>query len=135
MLEKGTQCPCCAQWAQAYRRKVNAQMASTLIYAHRAYGRDFGQLQDVRRGIKNREESKLRYWGLLVEEPERRPDGGKSGWWAITDLGEQFVLLRTTIPKYALVYNNRCLKLYGEPVSIIDALGTNFNYRDLMDGI
>jgi hypothetical protein len=45
-----------------------------------------------------------------------------------------FVLGESTVPKYAYVYDGRLLKLDGgEYVTIRDALGTKFHYRDLMD--
>ena len=78
------------------------------------------------------EEPKLRYWGLLEEELELRPDGGRAGWWRVTELGEWFVLKEATVPRYARIYDNRCLSLVGDQVSITDALGTKFNYDDLM---
>jgi hypothetical protein len=46
------------------------------------------------------------------------------------------VLNRSKVPKYARIYNNRCLGLdHSKQVSIIDVLGTKFNYTELMEGI
>lgn len=136
---EGVSCPCCGQMAKVYRRKINSSMARGLIAAYRENGLTFGWLQDVRRmqgETDNREESKLRYWGLMEEEPERRPDGGRSGWWRVTSEGEAFVRGQIRVPKYAFLYDGFCLRLdHGEMVTISDALGTPFNYDDLMKGI
>jgi hypothetical protein len=136
-VKTGARCPCCKQFAKVYHRKINSSMAHDLILMWRAFGIEWGYLPDLRkqRSLKgNREESKLRYWNLVEEESERRPDGGRNGWWRVTPTGMAFVLGESTVPKYAYVYDGRLLKLDGgEYVTIRDALGTKFHYRDLMD--
>jgi hypothetical protein len=39
----------------------------------------------------------------------------------------------TSVPRYAQIYASECLGLTGEPVTIFDALGEHFNYRELMN--
>lgn len=137
LVESGHPCPCCTQFAKVYRRRVNSSMAVGLIAMYRAFGTEFGYVQTLRRergATDNREESKLRYWGLVEEEIVLRPDGGRAGFWRVTPLGEAWVLHRSTIPKYARIYNGRCLGTLGGPVTIVDALGSKFNYRELMEG-
>ena len=133
----GTICPVCDQHVKVYRRKVNSSMTRGLIAAYRAYGTRFGYLQDVRRTegeTDNREESKLRYWGLMQEEDAWRPDGGRAGYWRVTDKGEMWIRKLTTVPKYAVIYNGECLRLEGQQIDISEALGDKFNYRELMNG-
>ena len=111
-------------------------MAVGLIAMYRANGLEFGYVQAVRRrrgATDNREESKLRYWGLTEEEHTLRPDGGRAGWWRVTTKGETWVLNKALVPKYARIYDGRCLGLLGDPITIVDALGDKFNYRELMD--
>jgi hypothetical protein len=141
-LEEGALCPCCTQIAKEYHRPINSTMARDLIVAWRAYGTRFGYLQEVRRVIKaatghsNREEPKLRYWGLMEEENVRRPDGGRAGWWRVTPDGEDWVLGRSVVPKYAWVYDNRLIALdRRQHVTIREALGHRFNYDELMRGV
>lgn len=139
LVDDGYACPCCTQFAKVYRRKVNSSMARGLIAAYHAHGREYGYLQDVRRvhgQTDNREESKLRYWGLMEEEADiRRDDGGRAGWWRVTERGETWALGTISIPKYARIYDGRLLNLVpGEQVTILDALGDRFNYRELMEG-
>lgn len=137
LVEEGHRCPCCTQLAKVYRRRINSSQARNLILTYRANGREFGYLQKVRRsanvnGRDNREESKLRYWGLIEEASTRRPDGGRAGWWRVTEKGEQWIHGRITVPKYARIYDTRCLQLLGDPVTIKDALGKRFDYNELM---
>jgi hypothetical protein len=81
--------------------------------------------------------AKLRYWGLIEEEPVRRDDGGRAGWWQITDRGEQFVRGTLKVPKYALIFDGRLLRLdeTGGYVTITDALGKKFDWTELMTGV
>jgi hypothetical protein len=136
-VKKGADCPCCTRFTKVYNRKINSGMARALIEIYRAARTDWVHKPTVLSGIgaAARDESLLRYWGLMEEETERRDDGGRAGWWRITDAGEQWVLGRTTVPKYARTYGSRCLGIEGDPQSIRDALGSKFNYDELMAGI
>lgn len=133
-VNKGTDCPCCTQFAKVYRRKLNSDMARSLIAMYRAGAHvhwvDIKEI-DVRGG----DYGKLVYWGLTEEERGTRDDGsGRTGWWQITSKGQRFVENNLTVAKYALVYNGRLQRLdYSDGMtSIVDALGDHFNYRELM---
>lgn len=133
-LDDGEKCPCCTQHAQTYRRKVNSGMARSLIVMFRTGGLDWQHVPTTV-GRKSAEEGKLAYWGLIEEEKVRRPDGGRAGFWRVTQVGADWIHHRISIPKYARVYDGRCLGFAGERVSIHDALGTRFSYDDLMAGV
>src|SRR4029453_8299094 len=66
---------------------------------------------------------KLRYWGLLEEDPEPRDDGGHAGWWRVTDQGGQFAMGALLVPKYALVYDGRLRGFDGPLVGVRECLG------------
>jgi hypothetical protein len=136
ILDSGdmTMCALCGQHAKVYRRTIYSTMARHLITAYRAEGRDWFRLTDV---IKDKDGTfaKLALWDLVEEESVRRPDGGRSGWWRVTRLGEKFVRNRTTVPKYVLTYNARIVEIDAtEEVGVLDALGKKFRYDDLMRG-
>lgn len=134
-LDEGAGCPCCGRHAQRYRRQINVEMARTLIALYRQHGRSWANLKDVRRGAKtsNREESKLRYWGLLEEEKTvRRDDGGRAGWWRVTERGERFALGNLAVPQYALEFHRKCVGFEGEMRTIEVALGKKFNLAELL---
>jgi hypothetical protein len=142
LVNDGHKCPVCTQLAKVYRRKINSGMARSLIEMYRV-GRE-GDVAGVQGwvhvptqiGARSREEGKLAYWGLVEEEAEiKREDGGRAGYWRVTARGAQFVRNLIQVPKYARVYDGRCLGLTGPDVSIHDALGTKFNYDELMAGI
>lgn len=130
-LRDGVVCPACGQHAKVYKRKVNAGMARSLIWMYQAGGTSFIHLPTAI-GSRSREEGKLRYWGLVEERRTPRPDGGRAGFWRVTERGELFVLEKLQIPAYALVYNSHCLGLTGNLISIRQALGRGFSYSELM---
>lgn len=132
----GAECPVCEQHVQVYRRKINSGMARSLIRMYQVAGTNWVHVP-TQIGARSREEGKLAYWGLVEEEKAVRPDGGRTGYWRVTALGELFVTNPSvTVPKYARVYNGRALSLDNlEKVTIKDALGTKFNYNDLMAGV
>jgi len=77
--------------------------------------------------------AKARYWGLVAEQPNEKDETKRtSGIWTITDKGRAFVLGRLKIQKYALIFDSRCHGFDGELIDIVEALGVNFNYQELM---
>jgi hypothetical protein len=132
-IANGARCPCCNQYTKVYRRQINSGMARSLIamYLHGPQGQWVHLPTQV--GARSREEGKLRYWGLVEEQVTvQRDDGGRAGYWRLTDAGRDWVTGKSTVPKFASVYNNTVLRHYGEQVSISDALGSKFNYNELM---
>lgn len=129
----GARCPCCNQYAKVYRRQINSGMARSLIamYLHGPQGQWVHLPTQV--GARSREEGKLRYWGLVEEQVEvQRQDGGRAGYWRLTDAGRAWVTGQITVPKFVAVYNNTVLRSYGDPINVSDALGSKFNYTELM---
>lgn len=131
LVPKGHECPCCRQFAKVYRRKIHSRMAYDLIRIWRTEPDGWFHMPTVL-GINGGDTAKLVYWGMMEEESERREDGGRAGWWRLTDDGRAFANNVVRVPKYALIYDGRCIGLRGEPTSIIDALGDKFDYRELM---
>lgn len=131
-IDEGARCPCCNQFAKVYKRKINSAMAKALIQFYRAGGTTQFIHGPTLLGGARADEGKLRYWGLLEEETERRPDGGRAGYWRVTPVGELFVQGKSTVYKYARVYDGRCLGLVGDQVTIKDALADKFDYAELM---
>ena len=140
-LDDGAECPCCGNFTKVYRRVLNSGMARALIVIYRSFGRDFGDLPTLLMAYRESkplhplggEEPKLRYWGLLEELADTSRLQGNQGFYRVTEAGEQWVLGRSCVPKYALVVNTRCLGLEGEPWSIRNALGKKFDLVELLN--
>lgn len=129
------QCPTCQQLAKVYRRKISSRMAFTLIEVWNAAGNEWCHVPTtVTFTGDSGEISKLRYWGLVEEETVRREDGGRAGYWRVTNLGRSWLLGNVRVAKYARIYDGNLLNLdESERVSITDALGDKFDYRELMN--
>ncbi len=130
-LREGLKCPTCTQFAKVYRRKLNSGMAVSLIRMWRAAGTEWQHVPTTV-GRRSAEEGKLRYWGLIEEETERREDGGRAGYWRVTEAGAAFVRAQATVQSHAMIYDGDCLRLDGPYITIQDALGGKFSYAELM---
>ena len=130
---KGERCPLCKQYVKVYRRKLNAGMVRWLIRFHRATGGSGKWIHATHVKLDGEpvsevgcEYSKLAHWGLIEQHPER------SGLWRETVDGMAFAMNQWTVLSHAVIYDNRCLRLDGDPVKIIEALGAKFDYWELM---
>jgi hypothetical protein len=129
-------CPYCGRHSQIYKRKIHKTIAVILIKLYRAGGdKDFLHFTDFAILRAGGEFALAKHWGLILgatHEPEEKKTSGK---WMLTKEGVDFVMNRTSIKKYALVFDDRCIDLYGEDVTIKDCLGETFNYSELMHGV
>jgi hypothetical protein len=133
LVDDGCACPCCTQFAKVYRRPIHAAMAVDLIRCYRYAGQAWFLLTDVVGKRGTGDVTKLRYWGLMQQAEGKREDGSKRiGVWRITPAGVAWLNAHTAVPRWARVYDSRCLGLIGDPVTIRDALGARFNYDELM---
>jgi hypothetical protein len=134
--EKGD-CPCCLRHAQIYKRHLHFVTAWQLIRLYKMGG--YGEYVNASELIYDAQHgtgdfSKMKYWGLI----ERRPlDGSEttkksSGWWRLTDKGASFVLGKTTIKKFALIFDDEIIGFEGDDIDIRYALNQKFDYERLM---
>lgn len=140
-VDDGVPCPLCAQYVKLYRRPLPLATARTMIEIYRAGAADdfvfLPPILDRMTGTPHQGGYNVlgQHWALMEGMDAERDDGSRRvGYWRLTALGVRFVEHAATVPKYAHLYNGRCLRLSGEPVSITDALGHRFDYRELMEG-
>lgn len=137
-VDHGDRCPCCTQLAKVYRRRLSHVPAAVLVVMHREDGCDWTHVPTlVKRHLRSLAHqggyaTLGAYWRLIEEESDKREDGGRAGYWRLTDLGADFVRSRTLVPKYARLYDGRCLGFAGELVDIRECLGQRFNFDELM---
>jgi hypothetical protein len=137
-LAKGVRCPCCGQLAKLYRRKLTSAMVKSLVAMYRRAGVEFVHVPTIDTGDPTRrggDAAKLRFWNLIEEMPEARPDGGRAGWWRVTRSGVAFLTGGLTVPKYVLIYDNEFFGYSGEAISVREACGNHFNFDELMTGV
>lgn len=132
-LREGERCPLCTQRAQVYRRAINARMVAALVALYRAGAADdWVHLPTL---VPNSgDPAKLRYWELIEEELITRPDGGRAGFYRVTERGVAFLRGSTAVPRWALVYDGRLLGFEGETVRIADCAPKGFDLGDLLAG-
>lgn len=141
----GVNCPACGQHVKVYERTITSAMAYGLILLRRHDARyrgawvhleDYLKALDIPSSIRG-DMGKLRHWKLTEVCSGTREDGSKRiGLHRITHSGIEFVERRLSVQKYARLYNNRCLgfKKGGGEITIDDALGKKFSYREVMQG-
>lgn len=145
--DEGAECPACTQFVKIYRRKITSSMAYALILLYQYFENNPGQewvhmndylnsIEGLPFPVKSGDNAKLRYWDLLEEKPEMRDDkSDRAGYWKITELGRQFVQGEVTVKSHVKVFNSkRYGDLIGEEITVHDALGSRFNYSELMQG-
>ena len=137
--DKGCICPVCDQFVKVYRRTITSAMANQLIHLFKITDLDdkWVHTRELVMGQSSIGDfSKLRFWGLIVEKPHDEGNKFKktSGYWSITDAGKCFIAGIETVQSHVLVYNNKKLAFEGHEVNIIECLGDNFHYGNLMKG-
>ena len=111
-------------------------MAHALIKMFEHSGTEWVLKTEILRGFQaaSRNEPMLRYWGLLEERRTvsmgARPK--RSGWWRVTESGEEFIHEKLSVPKYVRVYDSKPLDFSGPLVTIRDALGAKFDLDELL---
>lgn len=139
-LDEGVTCPCCGKYARRYSRKFNKSMARSLLWlAHTYVHREVRDWVDVpnlapRWLVRTNQLATVRWWGLVERRPTDATDSTKhSGLWRPTKAGLRFAHKQATIPSRAITYNGRVEELVGDPMTLADVLGVNFNYASLFE--
>lgn len=129
-----TTCSCCGGAVGLYSRSLNASMAASLVWLVKHGG---GGWMDIPKNapryvLANREYPKLVYWGMIESQPNTDPSKKGSGQWKVTQRGIDFANQRIRAPKHLWVYQNLVYARSRDDVSVVDALGTKFDYAELM---
>ena len=141
-LKEGAKCPCCSQYVKLYLRKLNSSMAYGLILMTRNYNNintsewfhleNYFKPLDIPSTLRG-DLPKLRHWGLIEAKEGEREDGNPHvGYYRVTSKGKQFVNQEITVPQRVGLYNQKFYGFDGRDISIVDALGSKFNYKELM---
>jgi len=129
-------CPTCGHEERIYKRSINKTMVIGLLFLLRGAQQDSQAYWSLPAGDpshhRSRDTTRLRLWGLIEEELERREDGGRKGFWRITPQGVRFARGITKLPKYALTLNGRVLGYDGPEVDVYDAYKEHFDLREVL---
>ena len=129
-LEQGTSCPCCDRFTKIYKRKFNSGMACFLIDFYKKYGTSAVNMSDHhpvdQQRAHHQEYEKLPHWGLLT-----RTDSSPH-LWSVTPLGVLFLRGETGISKWVWLKHGVCVQKSKDKINIRQALGSKFDYKELM---
>lgn len=137
-LLEGVTCPCCMKNRKMYCRPLNAPMARSLIWLVKVSGGDWIEVNRVapKWVIQSRELSKLSYWGFIEQKVNDDPSKRTSGKWRPTNAGVEFALAITWVPSHVYIFDGEVVDIDTTKfVDIHAALGKEFNYKELMEGI
>lgn len=138
LVDDGHACPCCTQMARVYQRPMTAVAARAVVALWREHRHEFGHMPTVARQHAADVAHQGGYlvlaahWGLIEPETAVRGDQGRAGYWRVTPAGEQWAHGRSTVEKYARLYDGRCLGHTGPAVTVLEVLGTGFDLNELL---
>jgi hypothetical protein len=129
-VESGSNCPCCGQFAKAYKRRIRGNHTRFLVDVARLATVEDPWVHYTKCFFAGRDYAYLRHFGL-AETRERE------GLWKITPHGERFLLGEEDagVPEWILVFNNAVVARAEKIMSARDCLAQGgFDYDDLMHG-
>jgi hypothetical protein len=130
----GVECPACRQNVAMSVRPFDAKMARLMLAMYRGDPYGWHHTPSLT-GDKGGDSVKSQHWGLIEGRDGEKADGNpRNGFWRLTELGRRFVRGEVTIPRWALLYNEERHALDGPPITIQEALGTDFNYNEIIRG-
>lgn len=135
-----TVCPCCDRPSKVYARSFYSAHARALIglyWLDKKHPNDSFKIGRFADGI-TKHFAIVKFWGLAIDaqfEPEDNIDGQKrtTGLWKITENGRKFIENKLKITEKVILENNHLIAFEGEKIDVQGALGTKFNYQDLMN--
>jgi len=135
-LACGITCECCGAFAKRYNRKLNSGMARWLVALvrlspHGEWVEASAVTENIGSRIGQDATTLLPSWNLIESCPVCLRASGR---WRPTQLGRDFVAGRATVPRSIYAYNKTCLGLDITKgfITVRDALGSKFNYEELM---
>jgi hypothetical protein len=135
--DTGYKCPCCGQLCKRYFRKFNSNMALALIVLYRHKEKGFIHLENTMKELGYKrcgDASYLRHYRLIEKMEGEREDGSpRNGMYKITGIGIMFAEGHSMVQNTFIIYNNKHEGFEGEKITIEDALGKRFDYRELMN--
>lgn len=142
IAKRGISCPCCDRLVKVYRRKIHAEMVIWLIglYTLSKKADKFYTTLDIlqtnrhlRAGGTNG--TLLIHWGLIEKLAKENRAGAPAGSYKITSKGEKFVNGKINVWQWVELLNGELYEVSTESTNVRQALGTEFNYNELMRGL
>ena len=129
-------CSHCGSYCKEYTRKFNSNMAlcMVLLWKHKING--FVKVEDflLEHGQKRCGDfSYLVHYGFLEKQKVKREDGSKkNGYYRLTGRGILFLEGKITAAEKFKVFQNKFQGFAGKDITLKDALGTKFNFDEMI---
>lgn len=134
---KGAECPSCGQFVKMYKHKINGIAVSDLIRLYNLSENNniIEKHHHISKFSRDRGGAfaKLVHWGLAESQLNEDTAKRTSGMWSITEKGKKFIEDIIEVPQYVYLYNSECKAMSSNKVNVRMALGTKFNYEELMN--
>ena len=139
----GILCPCCGQTCALRKRRINGAMARALIAICSIRARDgdrwvhLRELPNLQARSGGGDFQKLRHWDLIEGMPKATDPldtNPRSGFWRATPAGMEFVRGDVWVPAYKLMFDAEVYDESEELITIVEAVGTRFDYDEIMSG-
>jgi hypothetical protein len=134
-FEDGTHCPCCNQTVKLYPRKLNSNMAVFLVSLVRLWKKEQRPYKYKECRFHGRDYSYLSLWDLARTAKSDDSRKRMSGMWEPTQKGIDFVEQKIEVPSHAYCYNGAVVRMAKSNTNIIESLGDDFNYAELMQAV
>lgn len=137
--DKGHDCGECGRKLKIYHRRLTRSMMKGLVRLYRLEivhpDRKFFHVKLFDKEGGRGEFGVVSAWGLTVEQPNSTLGQKSSGFWALTEFGRRFILLRAKVPQYVIMkWGSQVLGFSGPQVDARETLEyrNQFNYDELM---
>jgi hypothetical protein len=131
---EGTKCPCCYQRVALNPCSITTTMALGLLNLFKLT-RDNNEpvhVKDLNISSSGGAFAQLSKWGLIASYVNHDKTKRTSGFWYITQKGEQFVTGQIKVPKKAYIYNNEVKAWDNITVDFKEAIKNNFDYSEVI---
>lgn len=125
-------CPKCGQRVRVWKKALISTAVASLCRLVAMYRGEAVHHDDFTVLLKDRNFSQLKLWGLVEAAENSDPAKRSSGKWHPTEKGIEFVTERRVVPKFVITMNNIVQRFEGPSVGVREALGSRFDYRELI---
>lgn len=139
-MDDGCICPCCGQNVRMYNYKFHSSLAQCLLSLVKVFetSQNWVHVKDIpvkggNAASRGGHLAKAVHWGLIEAKPNDDTKKRTSGCWQPTQKGRDFAHGLIAIPKHAHLYNNSVHGFSLETTTIKEALGSRFDYAELLN--
>lgn len=133
---QGTHCPVCERYVKVYRRRLNSDMSRfllKLVHAYKRYPRYYTMRELYPGNNKSASDGVyLAHWGLIERSDAVNEAQAPAGSYRPTDKGLRFAHNNEFVPTHVHLLNNEVVGWSDKQTNIRTALGSKFNYEELM---